>query len=140
MKYLLLLVSTVAFANTPTKAPALSPMQLKHGKAPVFDGLRSNAKVVAYLKSVVNDPDAVKVVCDSEVVESLEFGYIVPCEYFAKNVYNGTIRKAGLFTISNSDVSNVIFEIRNGDAGMAKADKVSAIYKAATATGNLAAE
>jgi len=78
------------------------PVFVKYGDKPII-GWKSCAEVDVYLKRVANDPSSVSMVGCSEPYLRDE-GWIVGCEFRAKNAFGALIKKGAIFTIKHGQV------------------------------------
>lgn len=77
-----------------------------YGEEPVLIFGRYYYQVENYLKSVAHDPSSVSIQQCSDARFDGD-GWLVGCEYLAKNVYGATVRSASWFTIVRDQVTNV---------------------------------
>lgn len=78
----------------------------RYGEEPVLIFGRYYYQVENYLKSVAHDPSSVSIQKCSDARFDGD-GWLVGCEYLAKNVYGATVRSASWFTIVRDQVTKV---------------------------------
>ena len=77
-----------------------------HGEVPASSPLDGTIYLIEnYLKETLNDPDSLKVY--TTTLNRSKDGYVVLCDYGAKNAYGGMIRKSTFFVINKGRITLV---------------------------------